>query len=109
MSQLDIDFHRDFETKRRVSLPGLAHLATCSQRWVSSTPQVKLCLGYFARAGFSGWGRREQDMEPQTVEITDTRSWRVQQGKALHVVVDSLFPRPMRFREVWKQVGTDGS
>ncbi|CAM9367518.1 unnamed protein product, partial [Sphacelaria rigidula] len=66
--------------------------------------QVRLCLGYYARGGFSGWGRREQDVEPQSVEITDTGSWRLGHGKKLDVVIDSLFPRPMRFREVWKQV-----
>lgn len=46
-------------------------------------------------------------MEPHSVEITDTGSWRLGHGRKLDVVVDSLFPRPLRFREVWKQVWGD--
>lgn len=66
--------------------------------------QVRLCLGFYARGGFNGWSRKEHDVEPQAVEITDTGKWRLRQGKKLDVVVDSMFPKPMRFREVWKKV-----
>lgn len=45
-------------------------------------------------------------MEPASVEITDTGKWRLRHGNKLDVVTDSLFPRPMRFREVWKKVGS---
>lgn len=65
---------------------------------------MRLCLGYYARGGFSGWTRKEQDIEPQSVEITDTGRWRLRHGNKLDVVCQSLFPRPIRFREVWKQV-----
>lgn len=61
-------------------------------------------MGHYARAGFNGWGRKDADVEPNTIEITDTGKWRLSHGKKLDVVVDSLFPKPMRFREVWKQV-----
>lgn len=44
-------------------------------------------------------------MEPQSVEITDTGKWRLRHGNKLDVVCESLFPKPIRFREVWKQVG----
>lgn len=40
------------------------------------------------------------------MEITDTGKWRLRHGNKLDVVTDSLFPRPMRFREVWKKVGS---
>lgn len=73
-------------------------------QYASPPLQVRLCFGYFARGGFSGWSRKEQDVEPQSLEITDTGKWRLRHGKKLDVVVDSLFPRPMRFREVWKKV-----
>lgn len=66
---------------------------------------MRLCLGYYARGGFSGWGRKEQEVEPYSLEITDTGKWRLRHGHKLDVVADSLFPRPMRFREVWKKVG----
>ena len=45
-------------------------------------------------------------MEPASVEITDTGKWRLRHGNKLDVVADSLFPRPMRFREVWKKVSS---
>lgn len=41
-----------------------------------------------------------------SVEITDTGRWRLRQANKLEVVCQSLFPRPIRFREVWKQVRT---
>lgn len=66
--------------------------------------QVRLCLGYYAHAGFAGWSRKEHDVEPQSVEITDTGKWRLRHGNKLDVVCQSLFPTPIRFREVWKQV-----
>ncbi|CAM9959439.1 unnamed protein product, partial [Hapterophycus canaliculatus] len=69
--------------------------------------QVRLCLGYYAREGFAGWTRKEQDVEPQSVEITDTGKWRLRHGNKLDVVCQSLFPKPVRFREVWKQVPGD--
>lgn len=66
---------------------------------------MRLCLGYYARGGFSGWTRKEQDIEPLSVEITDTGRWRMRHGDKLDAVCQSLFPKPIRFREVWKQVG----
>ncbi|CAM9255641.1 unnamed protein product [Laminaria digitata] len=69
--------------------------------------KVRLCLGYYARGGFSGWSRKDQDVEPASVEITDTGKWRLRHGNKLDVVADSLFPRPMRFREVWKKSSGD--
>lgn len=65
---------------------------------------MRLCLGYYARGGFSGWTRKEQDIEPLSVEITDTGRWRMRHTNKLDVVCQSLFPKPIRFREVWKQV-----
>jgi Vacuolar protein sorting-associated protein 62 len=41
------------------------------------------------------------------MEITDTGKSRLSHGKKLDVVVDTLFPRPVRYREVWKQEGGD--
>jgi hypothetical protein len=39
------------------------------------------------------------------VEITDTGKSRLSHGKKIDVIVDTLFPHPIRFREVWKQEG----
>lgn len=50
---------------------------------------------------------QDGDIEPLVVEITDTGKSRLSHGKKLDVIVDTLFPRPVRFREVWKQEGGD--
>jgi Vacuolar protein sorting-associated protein 62 len=39
------------------------------------------------------------------VEITDTGKSRLSRGKKIDAIVDTLFPHPIRFREVWKQEG----
>jgi Vacuolar protein sorting-associated protein 62 len=48
---------------------------------------------------------QDTDIEPMIVEITDTGKSRLSHGKKIDVIVDALFPHPIRFREVWKQEG----
>jgi Vacuolar protein sorting-associated protein 62 len=48
---------------------------------------------------------QDTDIEPMIVEITDTGKSRLSHGKKIDVIVDTLFPHPIRFREVWKQEG----
>eukprot|EP00953_Heterococcus_sp_UTEX-ZZ885_P020826 11654-Heterococcus_DN1.PRE.1 len=70
-----------------------------------SRNRVRVVLGHYARPGLSGFGRKDTDIEPMIVEITDTGKSRLSHGKKIDVIVDTLFPHPIRFREVWKQEG----
>ncbi|KAG5189404.1 hypothetical protein JKP88DRAFT_301989 [Tribonema minus] len=69
--------------------------------------RIRVVLGHFARPGLSGFGRKDADIEPLVVEVTDTGKSGLTKGKKLDVIVDTLFPHPVRFREVWKQEGGD--
>ncbi|CAM9183768.1 unnamed protein product [Choristocarpus tenellus] len=106
--------HKQERLERIWTTHGTASRTKCSV-WVPTGLQLgplhrnkeRLCFGHFSRAGLSGWGRKDADVEPQILEITDTGKWRMRHGRKLDSVIDTLFPKPKRFREVWKQVGGD--
>ena len=43
---------------------------------------------------------QDTEIEPMILEITDTGKSRLSHGKKIDVIVESLFPHPIRFREV---------
>ena len=77
------------------------HMAATIILTVDDAYQACVCLGYVASKGFGTPTTNCAGVKYQMIEVTDSATLRMRRSRVLSSVIESVFPFPLRFKQVW--------